>query len=421
MEGSMGTRHLLLTGLSLSVLVAAGCRPNQPATSSAKVTAAARPQASVAVPATQPVADGPIISDPPAVMADSLAQKANSYAKNLEPMLNKRAARSTGHPTNPPAVADASDQVHFIDPKSAALQPGPEPAKAANGEAVASNQAFAPKPANSDGSGAKAAPKEDAAAPTQPPRREVAANLGARPAAPTGPTVDELTRRLSQRVKDYPQDVAGQFEFQLLQYLRGEPVPNLQTLNGLPNEDREIVSALMDGLSNFRSALRTDNNMLLSRKIQPILDLADRLRSQAELSLPTVAICSEVKRFGLYTPVEPARFAAGSDPAICVYCEVENFASQLNSNKLWETKLRMDLVLYEDQGLEVWSPDKKRQNVAMPTIEATRAHRHDFFLTREIHLPKSLPVGRYILKVTVVDMQANRIAENSVPLEIVIQ
>src|SRR5258708_1445350 len=82
---------------------------------------------------------------------------------------------------------------------------------------------------------------------------------------------------------------AAQTDDQMLRFLNDEPVPNLAAISGLAAEDRELLSALMDSLTNFRTQLRGDNNMLFSRKIHPLIELADRLHAQAELSVPTVA------------------------------------------------------------------------------------------------------------------------------------
>ena len=121
-----------------------------------------------------------------------------------------------------------------------------------------------------------------------------------------------LDERIGRLVKDYPRDVSAEFEFQLLQFLENQQVPQMQVLSSLPAEDRELLTAIVDGLSNFRNTLRLDNNMLLSKKVRPILDLADRLRSQAELSIPTLVLCNKVDGFGMYEPVEP-RFTANKD------------------------------------------------------------------------------------------------------------
>ena len=227
---------------------------------------------------------------------------------------------------------------------------------------------------------------------------------------------DELARKLAQHVKDYPQDAAGQLDFQLLHFARGESVPDMQTLAGLAPEDREVLAAMLDGLSNFRNVVRADNNVMLSRKVRPILDAAERLRTQAELSIPTIALCTKVYNFGIYDAIEPARFVAGADNGMVVYCEVENFSSQLDGQKLWQANLRQEIVLYSDQGMQVWSPDAK---TPPPTIDRSRTRRHDFFMARVIKLPPSLPIGRYILKVSIVDQQVSRVAENSTTLDIV--
>jgi hypothetical protein len=177
-----------------------------------------------------------------------------------------------------------------------------------------------------------------------------------------------------------------------------------------------VISTIMDGLTNFRSSLRADNNMLLSKKIKPLLELADRLRSQADLNIPALALCKSVEGFGMYEPMEPARFAAGSTHEAILYCEVENFACVLQADKQrWETRLSQEATLYTESGMPVWV-DKSGQ-----IVDSSRNRRHDFFLVKRIKLPATLTIGRYLLKVTVEDQQAKRLAEQTVPVEIVAQ
>jgi len=128
---------------------------------------------------------------------------------------------------------------------------------------------------------------------------------------------------------------------------------------GLAPEDRELLSALMDSLTNFRNQLRQNNNMLFSKKIGPLVDLSDRLKSQAELSVPTLTFVTGALAYGVYTPMSPARFIAGKVHTAGVYYEVENFTSQLNENKMYETKLTQSIVLYaESSGFSAWSDRK---------------------------------------------------------------
>jgi hypothetical protein len=237
--------------------------------------------------------------------------------------------------------------------------------------------------------------------------------LTPRPAAPM--TSDALAEKLARRVKDDPRDVSAQLEYQMLKFLFDEPTPQLSTLSSLPTEDRELVTAVLDGLTNLRNALRADQNMLLSKKIKPILDLSERLRSQADLTIPTIALCSRVNGFGSYDPIEPARFAAGRDHPVIVYCEVANFTSNLNDQQMWETRLTWDMTLYTEQGMSVWSD--KTETIG----DTSRNRRHDFFVRKMITLPSTLTIGRYLLKCSIVDTQSNRVSEATIPIVIAAQ
>src|SRR5581483_7794608 len=165
----------------------------------------------------------------------------------------------------------------------------------------------------------------------------------------------------------------------------------------------------------FRSTLRSDNNMLFSRKIRPLTDLADRLKQQAELSIPTLVLCTKVEGFGRYDPIDPPRFPAQKEAQAIVYCELENFSSRQNDARQWQTDVTQEAILYTEEGMQVWAD--KTQTIQ----DISRHRRHDFFLRTLVKFPPTLTVGRYMLKVTIVDRQANRVAESSLPIAIVAQ
>lgn len=227
------------------------------------------------------------------------------------------------------------------------------------------------------------------------------------------PPADPFESRIARRVKEYPRDVSANLDYQLMLFLRDEPVPQLSSITALPTEDRELISAVMDGMSNFRSTLRSDNNMLLSKKIRPMIELSDRLRQQAELSIPTLVLCSKVDGFGRYEPIDPPRLVAQTTSQAIVYCEIENFTSQLNAAKQWQTDVVQEAILYTEDGVQVWA-DKSQ-----PIQDLSRKRRHDFFLRTLVKFPPTLTLGRYMLKVTIIDRQANRVAEASLPIQTV--
>ncbi|MGD0461335.1 MAG: hypothetical protein ABSB74_02490 [Tepidisphaeraceae bacterium] len=233
--------------------------------------------------------------------------------------------------------------------------------------------------------------------------------------APVAIPTDEYELSLQKLVRDYPRDLGNQLDYQLLRFVRDEPTPELSNVTQLSDEDRDILLALMDGLNNFRAAARSDGNLMLNRKIQPLLEMADRLRSEAQLAIPTVAFCSQVSSYGVYRPMPSSRFPAGRNNDLIVYCEAANFTSVQGSDRLWRTRLKQDMVLYTDTGLAIW-PEKPN---AATFVDESRNRRHDFFISRRVQLPSSLAAGKYVLKITLTDEESNRIVEAGAPLEIV--
>ena len=408
----MKTRHFFCAGLFFIGLLEMGCRQNQPAqTARALPSTRPVPVAVAPAPATRPAEDRPVISDPPTNTADALAQTADKYARNMEAALNQQKLKAH---SGPPAMADASDQVQWEKPNSQREHEVTSPAtRPADPSQVLSNTGISQPAKNIESPAAPSTVHES----QQPTDRAQTASANTPPREVTRIVPDDTAARIAQRAKDYPQDVSAQLDDQLMEFVHGQMVPNVDQLNGLSTDDREMVSALMDGLTNFRSALRSDNNMLLSRKVRPLMDMSDRLSSQAELSIPKFVLCSDAHGFGDYVEMS-SRFAGMQDHKTGVYCEIQNFSSQQNTSNIWESRLRMNLVLYTDQGLEAWTPDAKGGTLVH---DLSHSHRHDFFVARPLTLPSSLPIGRYILKVTFTDLQANRVAENSIPLEIVAQ
>ncbi len=228
---------------------------------------------------------------------------------------------------------------------------------------------------------------------------------------------DKLGQRLMKRARENPRDLSNQLDLQLYGMLNDDQSPELAAVSIMPNEDRELVSALVDGLSNFRSTVRQDANMLPAQKIKPLLEMADRLRSQADLTVSTVALCKKVDGFGKYEPFESTRFPAMHENWVIVYCEVENFLPKQNTRQQWETNLSEEVTLYTDTGLLVWSDHKQKLR------DECRNRRHDFFAFDKIALPASLTVGRYVLKVSIEDenREPSNWAEATMPLTLTAQ
>ena len=434
----MGRTHLLAGAcVALTVSAYLGCAGKPKARGPGRGSAPAVAQKNAAKPQAADAGGSDVNSLPPRdageVAPKSIAQHTENYAQNLEAVLARReAARRQAAPPAPapapveqdrPAERHAANAAMAVGP---AQQPAPAsaevPAEPAQNPPVASTPAVPAAPTQPAPRVASAQPQPRlrpttlpaAAAPQSQELSSAPSPAPSQVSASLAPASDDALSKLAARARDYPRDVAAQLDYQLLQFLRDESVPELAPLAALPTEDRELLTALVDGLANFRNGLRAEANMLQSRKVSPLLEMGDRLRSQGELTLPVAALCSRVDRFGVYEPMEPAQFKAGAANEAILYCEVANFSAQLGANRMWETRLKHESVLYSETGLAVW------QDKADDVTDLSRNRRHDFYVVERLRVPP-MPVGRYLLKVTVTDLQVNRVAEVTVPIEVVAQ
>lgn len=205
------------------------------------------------------------------------------------------------------------------------------------------------------------------------------------------------------------------FDSQLVAVTRNADVAR-EAFTSLPADERDLLSAVIDSLARFRVALSNPGG-LLADKTAPLIDLADELNARAPLSLPVVALCSEVTQFGVYDPIEPPSFIAGRETPTIVYCEVDHFRSEPTEDRHWRTRLTYEAVLYSGSDPTVSIITRKPAGV----VDLCRNRRRDFFLADRLTIPASLPVGRYVLKITVVDELANRVAEATIPITLAAQ
>ncbi|MGA3066303.1 MAG: hypothetical protein ABSF29_05590 [Tepidisphaeraceae bacterium] len=350
-----------------------------------------------------PVPAGPEGAPAPDDDASVLAQKTRLYARDLSPLINNQ---DSSLPEAQPSIVQWGQGSQPAAPQAAPVAPAAAPAtQPAVVDANAAARLAAAK-VNSNNS-------NDDVPQILP---ESADHIPQTPDA-TGVNVptDDFEKKLYQNVLDYPRDLGAQLDYELLRFTRDETTPDLATISGLTSEDREILSALLDGINNFRNTVRADSNQMLGQKIQPLVDMVDRLHQQAELAIPVVALCTRVDSFAVYRPVPSCRFPAGQDNEVIVYCEVANFTSTQNNQQMWETRLRQEMTLYTEGGMAVW-PEKSNAEMF---VDLAHSRRHDFFIARRVALPQALTIGRYLLKVTITDPQSSRIAEATTPIDIV--
>ena len=385
-------------GLTLAALFAAGCnsaaRPApQPMTAANRPLAAAEPP-----PSKNPAAESP---------ADALARRVEAFARSLEtsptgPGEANSAAMSPA--SSPDTAAPAGDgqpaavvrvsrdeaATSVVKPLSAATPPAGDPVAAV------------PKPAMPPGDW-------NDLSPTNP------------PSTPT-----PLEQIVDHRLRERPTSAANVLDYELIRLLDGGAGPELAaastdaavpvTSGDLAGEDQRILGVVRDGLSRFRRTLRQGETNgpapLPSEKIGPLVEMARALRREVGLTLPAVALCSEVKLFGNYEPL-PTTFEAGQSHLAILYVEVDGFASREATSGEWETKMALSATLYDPEGKPVLTLPEAQ------AVDRSRGRRRDFYLCSYLTLPAETRPGPHTLKVTVRDEISRKIAQQSLKLTFV--
>ena len=300
-----------------------------------------------------------------------------------------------------PAPAPATPEI--------AVAPEVEPSPTS--ESAPDAPAAAPADAESTAATAESEPESAPASDAAPaPARYASTQPTTAPAfEPAQPVVVVPTTTAAERPA--PKTAADYFDAQLAALINNEPPGDLGAAPGLADDDRALLRSVIDSLTSFRMTLR-GGNALRQTKVAPLLDLGEKIRAEIPLSLPTLELCRSVQQFGVYDPFDPPRFTAGRETPVVIYCEVDHFRSVPVPEGGWETKLSYEAVLYSDSEAAVPVITKKPTQI----VDRCRNRRRDFFLADRMTLPANLPVGKYVLKVTVIDQLANLVAEKTAPV-----
>ena len=393
------TCRLALAIPSFSLLIGlAGCAMPTSPKAEAPTPPAAKAAVAADAPASQPPADEggsrvviDSVNDNVARVDRILAQRAQGR-QMADDLAEQRAARGEADPRA--KAGEPKDEAAEIDRLAAELRnPKAKPAVAANAPTDA--QASIDSPAKVE-------------LQRTPPAPNVDANNGVDPML-------AVNQRYAGRVTRDPKSVDAQLEYQLVRFLQNQSVPDGNDLASLPSDDRELVSAVTDALTNFRSVVRGGPNAMAAEKARPFIEMADRIRSRSDLTVSGLSLCKKVTAYGVYEPIEPLRFPVGAGNRAVVYCEVDGFLSQLNDKSLWGTELWLGLRLFSESNLELWTPQLDKVS------DISRKRRRDFFIAKPIQLPATLIPGRYYLKATVEDRQAHRVAESTIQIDIFAQ
>ncbi len=214
------------------------------------------------------------------------------------------------------------------------------------------------------------------------------------------PSIHALMSQLEKRVAAAPEDVDAAYRLAMLRLGVGERIDDFRVPSGASARSAQLLTSAVKTAAAMGRALR-DPTSEADAALSAVDTMRQALSGPAGLTIPTVAFCSNVRGFGLIDELESNTFRAGSANQAIVYFTVEHFASVLE-NGLWRTELSERLEVWTEDGEMVWEQTE-------PRIEdRCGQRRRDFFIAQRIMLPARLSTGKYVLKVTVEDVIAEK-------------
>lgn len=126
--------------------------------------------------------------------------------------------------------------------------------------------------------------------------------------------------------------------------------------------------------------------------------------AQRPFTIERVLFCQEVHGFGAYELAPADSIRIGKQ--VLVYCELAGFHSQKTAAG-HETHLASMITLETTAG-DVVAPIEFRE-----LVDLCQTQRHDFFCHYGFVVPRTLPAGAYVLRVTIRDLHGGQTAEQT--------
>lgn len=186
------------------------------------------------------------------------------------------------------------------------------------------------------------------------------------------------------------------------------PKPSMADENGEPGIDgRETVTAPQDRHDGEEG--RKPENSPDSPPVAQASPISGEPENEPLLEITDLQICQRVRGFGDYDALEHTR-RVGS--VFILYCELSGVRHEPVERR-FRSRLSARLEMTpEESDMPIWTHSLGE------AIDICRHPRKDYFVGYPVHLPRSLPPGRYRIKLVEVDLLSGKEASRSIPIVI---
>ena len=182
-------------------------------------------------------------------------------------------------------------------------------------------------------------------------------------------------------------------------------------IDSLSNEENEYFQYQMQALYE---ASNPNAMPVRSRHWSLVMDsqrkATNQLAAVSNLEVKSVAFCTEVERYGLFTKFPRYQFQA--DQELLLYCEIENVAASKVSKEGYESQLQGSYEIIDSQGRKV------ADQLLPMEPEICQNHRRDYFIVYKIYMPQQIAPGNYQLRLTVEDMKAHKFGQSHLDFQV---
>lgn len=198
--------------------------------------------------------------------------------------------------------------------------------------------------------------------------------------------------------------VEQQVHLRLLYLMAGRPERAFEPVRNVDPAEQEFWSHLFWGMANyFDQAGMPSSADRASQTVAQLQDAVRRMQEKANLRMRNVNFCRKIDNFGNYTRFERDEFSPKQ--VVLVYAEFDNIRSELTTEGMYRTVLQ--------SRIELLTPDGRPIQEAMdfsPTQDLCRNPRKDYFLNYRFSIPEGLPLGPYVMKLTVRDQLSQKVS-----------
>ena len=210
------------------------------------------------------------------------------------------------------------------------------------------------------------------------------------------------------------QYIRNQVYLRLLSLIDERPEDALEPIPGIDNSEKQFLQKLLWAQVNYFDLTGTPEPGKRASATIEQLDAAIRsLQSRAQLKLKHLALCRQIQTFGDYEPFEKNTFSPGQSALL--YVEIQNFTSRPTGDGRLETLLKSMITIREAPPNSQTGPAGQivHEIPVGVTPDICRTTRRDYFHNYEFKFPRTLPLGRYVLRLTVTDLHGNKKASES--------